>query len=119
MTTTMTAVCAALLGSLIVAAPAHADADSYIATLDVMGVPYRNRSAAIQFGEVICHSKFARASHSLVCPRPLLPSKLSVFWASLVFGPRSSDLAKRGLLQSTHRSSTRASFQARASAVAR
>jgi hypothetical protein len=56
MTTTMTAVCAALLGSLIVAAPAHADADSYIATLDVMGVPYRNRSAAIQFGEVICHA---------------------------------------------------------------
>jgi hypothetical protein len=41
MTTTMTAVCAALLGSLIVAAPARADADSYIATLDVMGVPYR------------------------------------------------------------------------------
>jgi hypothetical protein len=56
MTTTMTAVRAALLGSLIVAAPAHADADSYIATLDVMGVPYRNRSAAIQFGEVICHA---------------------------------------------------------------
>jgi hypothetical protein len=56
MTTTMTAVCAALLGSLIVAAPAHADADSYIATLDVMGVPYRNRAAAIQFGEVICRA---------------------------------------------------------------
>ena len=43
-TTTMTA-CAALLGSLIVAASARADADSYIATLDVMGVPYRNRAA--------------------------------------------------------------------------
>ncbi|ORA22736.1 DUF732 domain-containing protein [Mycobacterium angelicum] len=34
--------------------PAHADEDSYIATLDVMGVPYRNRSAAIQFGNVLC-----------------------------------------------------------------
>jgi uncharacterized membrane protein len=56
MTTTMTAVCAALLGSLIIAAPARADADSCIATLDVMGVPYRNRAAAIQFGEVICRA---------------------------------------------------------------
>jgi Protein of unknown function (DUF732) len=56
MTTTMTAMYAALLGSLIVAAPAYADADSYIATLDVMGVPYRNRDAAIQFGDVICRT---------------------------------------------------------------
>jgi hypothetical protein len=36
-----------------VAAPAHADEDSYIGTLDAMGVPHRNRPAAIQFGEVI------------------------------------------------------------------
>jgi hypothetical protein len=56
MTTTMTALCAALLGGLIVGAPAHADADSYIGALDVIGVPYRNRAAAIQFGEVICRA---------------------------------------------------------------
>jgi hypothetical protein len=35
MTTTMTAVCAALLGSLIVAAPAHADSDTYVLTMSL------------------------------------------------------------------------------------
>ena len=51
-------ICAALLGGLMVAAPAHADSgeDMYIATLDGMGVPYRNRAAAIQFGRVICRA---------------------------------------------------------------
>ena len=56
--------CAALLGSLIVAAPAHADADSYIGTLDVMGVPYRNRDAAIHFGEVLCRALAGGTSFS-------------------------------------------------------
>jgi hypothetical protein len=59
MTKAHTAVtCAALLCGLIVAAPAHADSgeDMYIATLDGMGVPYRNRAAAIQFGRVICRA---------------------------------------------------------------
>jgi hypothetical protein len=43
-------------GRARVAAPAHADEDSYVATLDAMGVPHRNRPAAIQFGEVICRA---------------------------------------------------------------
>ncbi len=51
-------ICAVLLSGLIVAAPAHADSgeDMYIATLDGMGVPYSNRAAAIQFGQVICRA---------------------------------------------------------------
>jgi Protein of unknown function (DUF732) len=49
-------ICAALLGGLMVAAPAHADSgeDIYISTLDSLGVPYSNRAAAIHFGQVIC-----------------------------------------------------------------
>jgi Protein of unknown function (DUF732) len=48
------AMAAAALMPLLPAGRANADDDSYIATLDAMGVPYRNRAAAIQFGQVIC-----------------------------------------------------------------
>jgi Protein of unknown function (DUF732) len=50
------AMAAAALTPVLVPVPAHADAaeDTYIATLDGLGVPYSNRAAAIQFGQVIC-----------------------------------------------------------------
>ncbi|BCO57162.1 hypothetical protein MINTM005_24060 [Mycobacterium intracellulare] len=44
------------VAAIALATAAHADADTYIGTLDVMGVPYRDRPAAIQFGNVICRA---------------------------------------------------------------
>ncbi len=58
MTTTMTAVCAALLGSLIVWDTSEVER-GYIGvgiSMRGSGNYYRNRAAAIQFGEVICRA---------------------------------------------------------------
>jgi hypothetical protein len=44
----------AALSAFVLAAPAHADANSYMNELDKKGIPYSSRSAAIDFGNHIC-----------------------------------------------------------------
>ena len=85
-TTTLTAVCVGLLGSLMVAAPAHADANTYVGALDVRGVPYRDRPAAIQFGNVICRALAGGTSFDTLVAMTTSDGYYSTYQAKALIG---------------------------------
>lgn len=65
----------AVLAGIVIAVPAHADADAYLAELDKYGIQYKSASAAINMGQGICNAlrsgiKFPAIANAITEPTP-------------------------------------------------